>query len=87
MAAASPSRNCWLGGLATQGRRGAMDRFRSRLIWPIRDLTGDVIAFGARKLNPDEDGPKYLNTPETPLFKEEFRALRRGPGQAGDRAA
>ena len=58
------------GGLATQGRRGAMDRFRNRLIWPIRDLTGDVIAFGARKLNPDEDGPKYLNTPETPLFKK-----------------
>ena len=47
-----------------------MDRFRNRLIWPIRDLTGDVIAFGARKLNPDEDGPKYLNTPETPLFKK-----------------
>ena len=47
-----------------------MDRFRGRLIWPIRDLTGDVIAFGARKLNPDEDGPKYLNTPETPLFKK-----------------
>ena len=58
------------GGLATQGRRGAMDRFRGRLIWPIRDLTGDVIAFGARKLNPDEDGPKYLNTPETPLFRK-----------------
>jgi DNA primase len=55
-------------GLATQGRRGAMDRFRNRLTWPIRELAGDVIAFGARKLNPDEDGPKYLNTPETPLF-------------------
>ncbi len=59
-----------LGGLASQGRRGPVDRFRGRLIWPIRDLTGDVIAFGARKLNPDEDGPKYLNTPETPLFKK-----------------
>ncbi len=58
------------GGLATQGRRGAMDRFRNRLIWPIRDLTGDVIAFGARKLSPGEDGPKYLNTPETPLFRK-----------------
>ena len=58
------------GGLASQGRRGAMDRFRGRLMWPIRDLTGDVIAFGARKLNPDEDGPKYLNTPETPLFRK-----------------
>ncbi|MGO9221032.1 MAG: DNA primase [Streptosporangiaceae bacterium] len=57
-------------GLASQGRRGAMDRFRGRLMWPIRDLTGDVIAFGARKLNPDEDGPKYLNTPETPLFRK-----------------
>jgi len=56
------------GGLASQGRRGAMDRFRGRLMWPIRDLTGDVIAFGARKLNPDEDGPKYLNTPDSPLF-------------------
>jgi DNA primase len=59
-----------LGGLATQGRRGAMDRFRNRLVWPIRDLTGDVIAFGARKLDPAEDGPKYLNTPETPLFRK-----------------
>ena len=58
------------GGLASQGRRGAMDRFRGRLMWPIRDLTGEVIAFGARKLNPDEDGPKYLNTPESPLFRK-----------------
>jgi DNA primase len=58
------------GGLATQGRHGPMDRFRNRLIWPIRDLTGDVIAFGARKLDEAEDGPKYLNTPETPLFKK-----------------
>jgi len=57
-------------GLATQGRRGPMDRFRGRLMWPIRDLSGDVIAFGARKLNPAEDGPKYLNTPETTLFRK-----------------
>ncbi len=56
------------GGLARQGRRGPVDMFRGRLIWPIRDLTGDVIAFGARKLAEDDDGPKYLNTPETPLF-------------------
>jgi DNA primase len=59
-----------LSGLASQGRRGAVDRFRGRLVWPIRDLTGDVIAFGARKLDPDDNGPKYLNTPETPLFKK-----------------
>src|SRR5450755_1504308 len=58
------------GGLASQGRRGAMDRFRGRLMWPIRDLSGDVIAFGARKLDPNDDGPKYLNTPETPLFRK-----------------
>ena len=58
------------GGLASQGRRGLIDKFRGRLIWPIRDLSGDVIAFGARKLRDDDDGPKYLNTPETPLFKK-----------------
>ena len=39
-------------------------------MWPIRDLSGDVIAFGARKLDPEDDGPKYLNTPETPLFRK-----------------
>ena len=55
-------------GLAREGNRGARDRFRGRLMWPIRDLSGDVIAFGARKLDPDDDGPKYLNTPETSLF-------------------
>jgi len=58
------------GGLASQGRRGPIDKFRGRLIWPIADLTGDVIAFGARKLAAGDDGPKYLNTPETPLFKK-----------------
>jgi len=59
-----------VGGLASQGRRGPIDRFRGRLTWPIADLTGDVIAFGARKLATGDDGPKYLNTPETPLFKK-----------------
>ncbi|ACY98739.1 MULTISPECIES: DNA primase [Thermomonospora] len=58
------------GGLAREGRRGPVDRFRGRLVWPIRDMTGDVIGFGARKLYEDDDGPKYLNTPETPLFKK-----------------
>jgi DNA primase len=57
-------------GLSREGTRGARDRFRGRLMWPIRDLSGDVIAFGARKLDPDDDGPKYLNTPETPLFRK-----------------
>jgi DNA primase len=58
------------GGLARQGRRGLVDMFRNRVTWPIRDLPGDVIAFGARKLAEDDNGPKYLNTPETPLFKK-----------------
>jgi DNA primase len=58
------------GGLASQGRRGPIDRFRGRLMWPIADLTGDVIAFGARKLAPEDDGPKYLNSPDTALFKK-----------------
>jgi DNA primase len=58
------------GGLASPGKRGIIDKFRGRLIWPIADLTGDVIAFGARKLRADDNGPKYLNTPETPLFRK-----------------
>ena len=57
-------------GLAIQGNRGPRDRFRGRLMWPIRDLSGDVIAFGARKLDEQDDGPKYLNTPETSLFRK-----------------
>jgi DNA primase len=57
-------------GLAREGRRGPLDRFRGRLMWPIRDLSGDVIAFGARKLDADDEGPKYLNTPETALFRK-----------------
>jgi DNA primase len=58
------------GGLAGRGRHGLTDKFRGRLIWPIRDLSGDVIAFGARKLAAEDNGPKYLNTPETPIFKK-----------------
>ena len=58
------------GGLVSQGNRGVYDRFRGRLVWPIRDLGGDVIGFGARKLMDDDDGPKYLNTPESPIYKK-----------------
>jgi len=58
-------------GLLSTGDRGnAYDRFRGRLIWPIRDITGQTVGFGARKLLPDDQdkGPKYLNTPETPVY-------------------
>lgn len=59
-------------GLSKEGQRGPIDRFRNRLVWPIRDITGDVVGFGARKLASDEEdnGPKYLNTPETPIYKK-----------------
>ncbi len=56
--------------MASQGPRGTYDRFRGRLVWPIRDASGDVLGFGARKLLDDDDGPKYLNTPETALYKK-----------------
>ncbi|WJL95660.1 DNA primase [Microbacterium sp. ET2] len=57
-------------GLVSQGQRGVYDRFRGRLVWPIRDVTGQVIGFGARKLYEDDGGPKYLNTPETPIYRK-----------------
>jgi DNA primase len=59
-----------IGGLMSQGNRGVYDRFRGRLVWPIREVTGDTIGFGARRLYDDDQGPKYLNTPETPLYKK-----------------
>ncbi|WP_111601485.1 DNA primase [Streptomyces sp. Amel2xB2] len=56
-------------GLAQEARNGRpIDRFRGRLMWPIRDIAGDVVGFGARKLREDDQGPKYLNTPETPIY-------------------
>ena len=55
-------------GLATKSDRGAYDKFRGRLIWPIRDSTGQVIGFGARKLFDDDQGPKYLNTSDTLVY-------------------
>ena len=56
-------------GLSREGQRGPMDRFRRRLLWPIRDLGGDVVGFGARRLFDDDPiEAKYVNTPETPLY-------------------
>ena len=59
-------------GLSKMGQRGPIDKFRNRLTWPIRDISGDVVGFGARKLASDEEdqGPKYLNTSETPVYKK-----------------
>lgn len=59
------------GGLSGRGSRGLYDRFRGRLVWPIRDTTGDTIGFGARRLfDEDKIAAKYLNTSETPIYKK-----------------
>jgi DNA primase len=56
-------------GLSKEGRRGPIDRFHRRLLWSIKDLGGDVVGFGARRLF-DDDGieAKYLNTSDTPVY-------------------
>ncbi|MGW2930817.1 DNA primase [Streptomyces sp. NPDC001156] len=59
-----------LSGLSQEGRRGPIDRFRGRLMWPIRDIGGDVVGFGARKLYEADNGPKYLNTPDTAIYRK-----------------
>jgi len=57
-------------GLQGQGDRKPYDRFRGRLVWPIKDVTGQTLGFGARKLLETDQGPKYLNTPETPVYSK-----------------
>ncbi|WP_285726566.1 DNA primase [Psychromicrobium xiongbiense] len=61
-----------LTGMFSTGSSGQrlFDRFRARLIWPIRTIAGETIGFGARKLFEEDQGPKYLNTPETTLYKK-----------------
>jgi len=55
--------------VATRTKNGNfIDFFRNRLMFPIIDLRGNVIAFGGRKLSPDDNGPKYINSPETAVF-------------------
>ncbi|HYB38160.1 MAG TPA: DNA primase [Mycobacterium sp.] len=58
-------------GLSREGRRGPIDRFHRRLLWPIRTSAGEVIGFGARRLFDDDPiDAKYVNTPETLLYKK-----------------
>ncbi|MEV4317986.1 DNA primase [Actinocrispum sp. NPDC049592] len=58
-------------GLVKAGRRGPIDQFHRRLLWPIRDLGGDVVGFGARRIfDDDQIQAKYLNTRETPIYKK-----------------
>jgi DNA primase len=59
------------GGLVGRSGRGAYDRFRGRLLWPIREVSGEVVGFGARRLfDDDRIEAKYLNTPDSPIFKK-----------------
>ena len=55
-------------GLSSMGKRGPIDKFRGRLIWPIKDTAGNVIGFGARKLFEDDRLGKYINTQDTLLY-------------------
>mgnify|MGYP002640846243 FL=1 len=55
-------------GLAMESDKGGYDRFRGRVLWPIRDANSQVLGFGARRLYEEDQGPKYLNTPETPVY-------------------
>lgn len=57
-------------GLSRMGQKGPIDRFHRRLLWPIKNVAGDVIGFGARKLFDDDKLGKYMNTPETLLYKK-----------------
>ncbi|HEX3702200.1 MAG TPA: DNA primase [Vicinamibacterales bacterium] len=58
-------------GLVAQRDSGeVVDRFRHRLMVPIARDTGSIIAFGGRQMDPDQGGPKYLNSPETPIYSK-----------------
>lgn len=57
------------GGLLVKSEAGRYyDRFRGRLMFPIKDARGNIIAFSGRSLDPAEKASKYINTPETPLY-------------------
>ncbi|HRD14938.1 MAG TPA: DNA primase, partial [Mycobacterium sp.] len=58
-------------GLSREGRRGPIDRFHRRLLWPIRTASGETVGFGARRIfDDDQITAKYVNTPETVLYKK-----------------
>ncbi|QDO88999.1 DNA primase [Ornithinimicrobium ciconiae] len=60
-----------IAGLSGRSSRGLYDRFRGRVLWPIRDITGDTVGFGARRIFEDDRiQAKYLNTSETPIYRK-----------------
>ena len=56
-------------GLVSTGQRGVYDRFRGRLVWPIRDVSGQPLRSGSPPLFPYHQGPQYLHTPDTPIHQ------------------
>ncbi|MEU2585246.1 DNA primase [Streptomyces avermitilis] len=59
-----------LSGLAQEGRRGPIDRFRGRLMWPIRNIGGEAVGFAGRKLREADNGPPHIHTPDTAIYKK-----------------
>ena len=91
---ADPDKMVAAGLVARNDAGHTYDRFRARIMFPIRDSRGRVVAFGGRLMPDADEGPKYLNSPETPVFHkarelyglyEARRATRGGDGRALDR--
>lgn len=57
-------------GLVKKGEKGIYDAFRNRIMFPIYSVTGKIIAFGGRTLENSKEIPKYINSPDTPIFKK-----------------
>lgn len=57
-------------GLAKNGEKGIYDSFRNRIMFPIYSVSGRIIAFGGRTLESSKEIPKYINSPDTPIFKK-----------------
>ncbi len=57
-------------GLIIKSEKGYYDRFRDRLIFPLFNILGEIVGFGGRRLHPNEEVPKYINSPETPIYNK-----------------
>ncbi len=72
-------------GLCREREGGKTDTFRNRVVFPICNIRGDVIAFGGRTIDDGAPGPKYLNSPETVLFKKSSELFGLNLAKAGIR--
>jgi len=60
-------------GLVIHNESGRVyDRFRNRITFAVHSISGQLVAFGARRLNEDEDSPKYINSPETEIYQKRY---------------